>query len=41
MPWFASAEILAMAFSLTGILFWRSYRRSSLGVMASTAGLIG
>ena len=40
-PWFASAEILAMAFALTGILFWRSYRRSSLGVMASTVGFIG
>lgn len=40
-PWFASAEILAMTFALTGILFWRIYRRSSLGVIASTVGFIG
>jgi two-component system, NtrC family, sensor kinase len=40
-PWFASAEILAMAFGLTGVLFWRIYRRPSLGVIASTAGFIG
>ena len=36
-----SAEILAITFALTGILFWRTYRRASLGVIASTAGFIG
>lgn len=40
-PWFASAEVLATTFALTGILFWRTYGRSSLGVITSTAGFIG
>lgn len=40
-PWYASAAVLAMIFGLTGILFWRIYRRPSLGVIASTAGFIG
>ena len=40
-PWDASAAVLAMIFGLTGILFWRIYRRPSLGVIASTVGFIG
>jgi signal transduction histidine kinase len=40
-PWYASAAVLAMTFGLTGILFWRIYRRPSLGVIASTLGFIG
>ena len=40
-PWYASAAVLATTFGLTGILFWRIYRRPTLGVIASTAGFIG
>lgn len=40
-PWFAIVVILAIAYGLAGVLFWRAYRRRSLGVLAAAGGFLG
>jgi signal transduction histidine kinase len=40
-PVIAVTAILMLAYGLSGVLFWRLYRRWSLGVIAVTAGFLG
>ncbi len=40
-PLFAFAMIPAITFSLTGVIFWRAYRRRSFGVLAAAGGFLG
>jgi signal transduction histidine kinase len=40
-PVIAVTAILTLAYGLSGVLFWRLYRRRSLGVIAATAGFLG
>jgi len=40
-PVIAVAAILMLAYGISGVLFWRLYRRRSLGVITVTAGFLG
>ena len=40
-PVIAVTAILMLGYGLSGVLFWRLYRRRSLGVIAVTAGFLG
>ncbi|HKV04009.1 MAG TPA: ATP-binding protein [Candidatus Acidoferrales bacterium] len=40
-PWFAGTFPLMLTYGLSGVFYWRLYRRRSLGVMLASGGFLG